>query len=133
MHMPNAPRTNTPIRAFWCAVGVILLHLPHLARAAAADPDPQAGIRLFREKIEPVLEAQCYSCHSAQAEKVKAMLYLDSRAGMLAGGETGPAVVPGDIGESLLIQAIRHEDGLEMPAKKPKLPDQTIADFESWV
>ncbi|HEV3120822.1 MAG TPA: PSD1 and planctomycete cytochrome C domain-containing protein [Isosphaeraceae bacterium] len=131
--MRKARRNNTPLRAPWCAFGVILAQLPFTVPAAVADPDPQEGNRFFREKIEPVLEAQCYSCHSAKAEKVKAKLYLDSRAGMLRGGETGPAVVPGDIGESLLIQAIRHEDGLEMPAKKPKLPDQTIADFETWV
>jgi mono/diheme cytochrome c family protein len=133
MSMLKPRRNKTPLRAFWCFVGVILAEVLFMAPAQAADPDPQEGMRLFREKVEPVLEAECYSCHSAKAEKVKGKLLLDSRAGMLRGGETGPAVVPGDVGESLLIQAIRHEDGLEMPAKKPKLPDQTIADFEAWV
>ena len=41
--------------------------------------------------------------------------------------------MPGKVGESLLIQAIRHEDGLAMPPKKPKLAEPTIADFETWV
>ena len=50
---------------------------------------------------------------------------------LLQGGDSGPAVVPGKAGESLLIQAIRHQDGLAMPPKKPRLSEPTIADFES--
>ena len=95
-----------------------------------ADPDAS---RLFREKIAPVLKAECYACHSAEAKKLRGGLRLDSREAMLQGGDSGPAVVPGKAGESLLIQAIRHEDGLAMPPKKPKLPEPTIADFEAWV
>jgi hypothetical protein len=58
---------------------------------------------------------------------------LDSRAALLRGGETGPAVVPGKSADSLLIRAIRHEDGLAMPPKKPKLADATIADIVKWI
>jgi hypothetical protein len=90
-------------------------------------------MRLFREKVEPVLRAECYRCHSATAEKVKGGLLLDTLAGMLKGGDSGPALVPGHSGDSPLIQAIRHEDGLEMPPKKPKLADQTIDDYVRWV
>ena len=100
--------------------------------AAAATPD-EAGVRLFREKIQPVLEASCYECHSATATKIKGGLRLDSREASRHGGETGPAVVPGDPRKSLLIQAIRHEGDLQMPAKKPKLADAVIADFVKWV
>ena len=64
---------------------------------------------------------------------MKGGLRLDSRAAMLQGGDTGPAVVPGEVDESLLILAIRHEEGLAMPPKKPKLPDAAIADFATWV
>ncbi len=99
----------------------------------AADPAGPEGERFFRERIRPVLEAECFRCHSAAAEKVKGGLLLDSREGLLRGGDTGPAVVPGKGGESLLIQAIRHEDGLEMPPKKPKLEAAIIADFETWI
>ncbi|MEK6262813.1 MAG: PSD1 and planctomycete cytochrome C domain-containing protein [Planctomycetota bacterium] len=98
--------------------------------AEAAEPD---GVRFFREKIEPVLKAQCYGCHSGQADKVQGGLRLDSRAGVLRGGEGGPAVVAGKSGASLLIQAIRHEGGLAMPPQKAKLPERTIADFVKWV
>src|SRR5262249_21524479 len=52
---------------------------------------------------------------------------------LLEGGDSGPAVVPGQSGESLLIHAIRHEDGLAMPPKKPRLAEETIADFARWV
>lgn len=91
------------------------------------------NVRFFREKIEPVLKAQCYSCHSRQADEVKGGLRLDFKAGVLRGGDSGPAVVAGKSGESLLIQAIRHEEGMAMPPKKPKLSNQIIADFVKWI
>ncbi len=95
----------------------------------SADTD---GIAFFEKKIRPVLVESCYKCHSA-AEKVKAGLHLDYAAGLLKGGEAGPAIVPGDPDKSLLIKAIRyHDENLEMPPKK-KLPDAVIADFEAWV
>ena len=100
--------------------------------SASGNPDTAAGLAFFREKIEPVLRRECYECHSAEAKKLKAGLRLDSRAGLLAGGESGPALKPGDAG-SLLLQALRHEGGLEMPSDKPKLPPEVIADFEQWV
>ena len=74
--------------------------------AISAEPD---DARFFREKIEPVLKAQCFGCHSQQADEVKGGLRLDSKAALLRGGDTGPAVVVGKAGESLLIQALRHE------------------------
>ena len=66
--------------------------------------------------------------------KLKADLYLDSRDGLLKGGESGPAVVPGKPEESLLIKAMRHDEeaDLEMPPKK-RLPQDLVAKFEQWV
>ena len=104
-----------------------------LGVTAFAHADEPEGARFFREKIEPVLVSECYSCHSAQAKKVQSGLRLDSRASLLRGGDVGPAVVPGAGNESLLIEALRHEDGLEMPPKKPRLPAPVIADFVRWV
>ncbi|MDR3637489.1 MAG: PSD1 and planctomycete cytochrome C domain-containing protein [Isosphaeraceae bacterium] len=101
--------------------------------AAAPDSASSAGIPLFRTTIEPVLKAQCYQCHSAQTVPPKGGLRLDSREGLLRGGDTGPAVVPGKSGESLLVQALRHQEGLSMPPKKPRLPDRTVAEFANWV
>ena len=91
------------------------------------------GDRFFLEKIRPVLEASCFGCHSSTAPKLKGGLRLDSREALLKGGDTGPSAVSGHIDESLLIQAIRHEDGMEMPPGKPKLADAVIGDFEKWV
>ena len=50
---------------------------------------------------------------------------------MLKGGDSGPAIVPGNSDESLLISALKY-DGYEMPPKG-KLPDSVISDFIEWV
>ena len=106
----------------------LILTLPQFSSA-----QDEAGIRFFEEKIRPVLVEHCYSCHSADAKKFKGGLRLDSKATLLKGGETGPALIPGKPNESLLIKAIRytHEE-LKMPPKE-KLPAPVIADLERWV
>src|SRR5437868_1061956 len=85
----------------------------------------------FEKKIRPVLVEHCYQCHSQQSEKLQGKLLLDNREAARKGGETGPAVVPGDPDASLLVQALRYEN-LEMPPKG-KLPAHVIADFETWI
>ncbi len=90
-------------------------------------------VAFFESKIRPVLVEQCYKCHSAQAEKIKGGLVLDSRAGVVKGGDTGAAIAPGDPDASLLIQAVRHlDENVAMPPKK-KLPPEQIAALEEWV
>src|SRR5262245_48167285 len=84
-------------------------------RVAAADPDPPAkldpaGVEFFEKKIRPVLTQNCGGCHSAEAEKngkLKGTLYLDSRAGLLKGGDSGPAIVPGKPADSLLLKTLK--------------------------
>jgi hypothetical protein len=110
----------------------ILLSFLLLCRGVAG-ADTGDGVAFFKEKIQPALEKNCFECHSPDAKKVKGGLLLDTRPGMRKGGDTGPAVVPGDPEKSLLIQAIRHEGDLQMPPKKPKLPDAVIADFVKWI
>lgn len=98
-------------------------------------PDP-AGVDFFEKKIRPVLVNSCYECHSAESEKVKGGLALDTRLGMRLGGDSGPAVVPGDLRASLLMEAIRyHNNDFAMPPQKSdgKLADEVIKDFEQWV
>lgn len=115
------------------AVRIVAAMLSALISATtgwSADPEET---RFFREKIEPVLKSECYSCHARTAKEVQGELLLDSRSGMLRGGESGPAVKPGKVSESLLIQALKHEGGLAMPPKKAKLADATIADFVTWI
>ena len=100
------------------------------ARLTAATPDGE----FFEKKIRPVLTEHCYECHSATSKKLKGGLRADSRAGLLKGGETGPAITPGNPEKSLLIAAMAHRDkDLAMPPKKPKLSDAVVADFERWI
>ena len=105
-----------------------------LATSSALAADP-ADIAFFEQKVRPVLVEHCYSCHSAEAKKLKGNLYLDSKAGWETGGDSGEAaVVPGKPEASLLIRTVLHlEEGREMPAKEPKLPDAVIADLVTWV
>ena len=96
---------------------------------AAVDPK---GIQFFEKSIRPVLVDQCYKCHSAKSAKVKGGFLLDTEQGLLAGGDSGPAVIPNQPAKSVLMEALRHEGGLEMPPDK-KLPEKVIADFEKWI
>ncbi|MFP6692335.1 MAG: PSD1 and planctomycete cytochrome C domain-containing protein [Pirellulales bacterium] len=88
-------------------------------------------IQFFRNKIEPVLRQECYQCHSPQAKEVKGEFLLHNRESLSKGGPSGKAIVPGKVGDSLLISALKHVD-LEMPPKK-RLSDTIVADFERWV
>lgn len=103
-----------------------------LTSAIRADDVANADqMRFFESKIRPVLVDQCVKCHGA--DKQKSGLRLDSRSAALAGGDVGPAVVPGKPDESLLISAVRHEDDqLKMPPSR-KLSAQQISDLTRWV
>src|SRR5882672_3222204 len=100
---------------------LLCLGLPAVALGAppqdASRPDPE-GVEFFEKKIRPVLVDRCYSCHSVEARKPKGSLYVDTRDGLLKGGDLGPSVVPGDPEKSLLLKAIRYVDqDLKMPPK----------------
>jgi hypothetical protein len=104
-----------------------------IAMVAAEDravPTPEQ-LAFFETKIRPVLVTHCYECHAAGAKIIQGGLRLDHRAGLLKGGDTGAAIVPGKAEQSLLIKAMKY-DGLEMPPKK-KLPDAVVEDFEAWI
>ena len=110
-----------------------LISLPgSLWSASGADHAPES-LEFFEKRIRPVLSEQCYRCHSEKAEKLKGGLHLDSREDLLKGGDTGPAIVPGDVENSLLITTVRWKDkDLAMPPKTP-LPPEQLADLEAWV
>ena len=93
-------------------------------------PDPQQ-LAFFESKIRPVLVQHCYKCHSAESKDIRGGLLVDSRQGLLVGGDSGAAVVPGDPAASQLLSALRHES-VEMPPDR-RLPDSVIADFEQWI
>ncbi len=100
------------------------------SRAAEPKPTPEQ-VEFFEKKVRPILVSKCFECHSAGTKRSGGLL-LDSRAGLLKGGDNGPALVPGDPEKSLLVLAIRYDDIPKMP-KRSKLPDQQIADLTAWV
>jgi hypothetical protein len=107
----------------------ILVVMVLASSSSAADP----GTEFFEKKIRPVLVEHCYECHSAEAKKPKGGLLLDTRAGMLKGGDSGPALVPRKPKDSLILKAVHYsEEGLRMPPSG-KLPAGIIADLENWV
>ncbi|MEQ1893846.1 MAG: DUF1549 domain-containing protein, partial [Planctomycetota bacterium] len=106
---------------------------PATAPSAPEKAANAAELEFFEKKIRPVLAESCYSCHSSSAKRLKGELKLDSREAMLAGGVTGPVLVPGNVEASLLITAVRYEDlEFAMPPKE-KLADEAVRDLERWV
>jgi mono/diheme cytochrome c family protein len=102
--------------------------------APAAQPISAADLEFFEARIRPVLTDRCYKCHSRLADKIKGGFMLDTREGMLHGGDTGPAIVPGKPDDSLIIDAISYKDAdLQMPPKGDKLSDQQVADITEWI
>src|SRR5579872_2511862 len=84
------------------------------ARAAAGT----AGAEFFENKVRPVLAQHCYGCHSARAKKLRGGLRVDSRAALLKGGDSGPALVPGRPEQSRLVEAVAYTNvELQMPPK----------------
>jgi hypothetical protein len=112
-----------------------ILGLMALAAAspATAAPPSSADLDFFEKSVRPVLVANCYGCHSNTSGKLRGGLRLDTLNAMLVGGDSGPAIVPGNADASLLIQAIRYQDpDTEMPPKG-KLPAEDIKAIERWV
>jgi mono/diheme cytochrome c family protein len=99
--------------------------------ASLAEDFSLAQIEFFEKQVRPVLVQNCYECHSADAKKLRAGLRLDSRAGLLEGGDSGPAIVPGNADESLLVEAIRYAS-LEMPPRG-KLAPEKISALIAWI
>src|SRR5690348_12272158 len=108
-----------------------LLGLASLAGTASAQAAQVEREAFFEAKIRPVLADTCFKCHGGA--KTSHGLRVDSRAALLEGGESGPALKPGDPDGSLLLQAMRHAKGdLRMPPGK-KLPEHVLNDFATWI
>ncbi|MFO0918943.1 MAG: PSD1 and planctomycete cytochrome C domain-containing protein [Planctomycetaceae bacterium] len=103
--------------------GWIILAVSQVANASEAEDH-------FEKKIRPLLVERCHKCHAGDA--LKGGLRLDSREATLRGGESGAAVVAGDPEKSLLLQAVRHQNGLAMPPDG-KLTETQIADLTQWI
>ncbi|HYI92952.1 MAG TPA: DUF1553 domain-containing protein [Bryobacteraceae bacterium] len=111
--------------AAWRAFALLLGVFPLLAQ--------EDGAAFFEKNIRPILVKQCLSCHSAESQPVMGALRLDSREAALKGGSRGPSIVPGNVGESLLMKAVRHTAGaLKMPPG-PKMKDTDTALIAKWI
>ena len=98
------------------------------AKAKSVDADK---VRFFENKVRPILVRRCYSCHGPKQQK--SGLRLDSRSGMMRGGESGAVIVPGHPDESRVIEVIRHsDDDIKMPPKA-KLPAKQIEVLIRWI
>src|ERR1700691_4282546 len=114
------------VRAWLFVAGLVTL-------LAQSTPPDAAGVQPVEKKIRAILATRCYVCHGAMAPKVQGGLHLDSRDGLLKGGNSGSPIVAGDPDASLLIKALRYTDpNLKMPPGK-SLPPDVVADFEQWV
>ena len=109
---------------------------PAVFAAATAEPTKEQAA-FFENKIRPILSENCYKCHSLEKGKSKGGLTLDTRDGVLKGGEDGPAIKGGEPTDSPLIKAVRYQDkDLQMPPSKDgggKLSDADIATLTEWV
>ena len=117
-------------------LGILVLCMAPWAQIASAQqsgqtPDQSAKLEFFESKIRPVLVEHCYECHSAESKTIQGGLVLDNAKGLLTGGDSGPAIIPGQSDTSLMIQAIRYES-TQMPPRG-KLPENVIADFVRWI
>lgn len=88
-------------------------------------------LEFFERSVRPLLVEHCYSCHSNDAKQLRGSLYVDSRQGLIEGGDSGEAIVPGDATNSLFMEAVRYE-GYEMPPKG-KLAPKDIDTFAKWI
>lgn len=114
-----------------CCFGM-LLGLVSLSQTQADEPTAMSSqLEFFEKEVRPLFAQHCYSCHSVDAKKIQAGLLMDSRSSLLTGGDSGEAMVPGDVDGSLLIEAVRYES-YEMPPKG-KLSDKDIHTLERWV
>src|SRR5436305_10869651 len=110
---------------------LLMVPLPAPAAGQPARRDRAAAAAFFEKKVRPLLVDNCYNCHSADTN-AKGGLRVDDRNGLLQGGDSGAAVVPGHPETSLLIKAVARRDAdLKMPPKK-ELSSEQVAILSQW-
>jgi hypothetical protein len=87
----------------------------------------------YLTQIRPILAARCYSCHSALRQR--SGLRLDTAALLIQGGNSGPAITPGNSQESLLVSMLTGESGVQMPPEEEgtALASDEIALVKRWI
>jgi cytochrome c553 len=104
-----------------------------VVKVSTAAPHAQGTMSnedFFENHIRPILANNCYKCHT---DSESGGLRLDSREGLLKGGEDGPVLSPGDPEKSLIITAVRQTTSLKMPKNGKPLTPQEVADLTLWV
>ena len=114
------------------------LYLACVVEMAYGDIIPAQNVNLeaihfFEEKVRPLLSEHCYECHAESSKKLKGGLLLDSKAGWMRGGDTGPAIIPGDAKNSLFAKMIQHEPNYDAMPPKNKLQADEIQDLLDWI
>ncbi|MEN9664606.1 MAG: hypothetical protein RLZZ326_969 [Planctomycetota bacterium] len=126
---PDSSARRSPCGFALIVVGLALV-VGATTRSPAADDD------LFENRIRPLLVARCQGCHATATGKTSGGLALDSRQGWQTGGDSGPAIVPGDSDASLLLRAVQGADGVAaMPPEDagPALTPGEIDDLATWI
>ena len=115
------------------ALGLTLFLAAAPAAVGAGVPTDAAAQEFFEKKVRPLLVNHCHACHSAET-KPAGGLRVDDRNGLLTGGNTGPAVVPGKAKESLLLRRVSHANPKRrMPPEGRPLTNEQIADLRRWI
>ena len=111
----------------WLLAGSFLSLTPSMD---AEGPTPEAH---YLETVKPLLTRNCVSCHGA--DQPKAGLRLDTAAGALLGGHSGPAVLPGKPSDSLLVQVLdgTHPGIERMPYRRTPLDPSEVAILRQWI
>lgn len=122
----------SPLPKFLLGVLTVSISFISGGITSGQDGEPFTAQQLdnFESKVRPILVRRCYECH-AEGE-TDGGLSLRSRKSMIAGGETGAAIIPGDPENSLLVKALHYDDVYEMPPDS-KLPDEEIKIIEDWI
>src|SRR5215204_2176994 len=132
--MPSSCFTKTAASALVLTGALLVGTVLRAAQLPVAPPAARAPAQdatFFETRIRPLLAANCFACHG---ESAMAGLRVDSRAALLRGGETGPAIVPGDPDKSALLKAVQHAEGFpRMPRGRAKLPAGDIDAIAEWI
>jgi mono/diheme cytochrome c family protein len=134
--VPEVYRFLALCLVLWLAVGATAADSPSASQTGPPVPPDHAkkmaqGLELFKTDVRGLLTQHCITCHGG--DKVKGDLDLTTREGLLRGGASGPAIVPGKAAESRLYKLITHAEKPHMPQKAAKLSDPAIARIATWI
>ena len=129
-------RNQRPATALWIGAALVIAlafsvkHRPGPNALWAADPQPPPQID-FHDQVWPVLKQKCVGCHNPK--KSKGDLDMSSREAMLRGGHSGPAMVPGDAEESLMIELIDFDEMPPRDQKDGRVTKDELKTLRQWI